>query len=271
MSLRGVEFIRTALQPGQTKGGGHQQDQGDKWPGKGVDRSRHIVDHAADQAKPGQHDRRYDGGGAGGLVRFAKLSDSVGYVHLRAFRHPTATADAIDEAIAAFGNARAIILDVRNNGGGSDRVGQIVASRFGRERSLYMTVTTRLPGGGFGPPVEWWREPAAGAYPGRVIVLTNSRTVSAAENLVLAMRTVPGAMIVGDTTAGAMADTGPMAIGDGWTFTVPVNVIRDPEGRSWEGVGLAPDLWARNTPADVKAGRDAVLELAIALANWSGQ
>lgn len=205
---------------------------------------------------------------AGGLVRFARLSGGIGYIHLTAFRHPTATADAIDEAMASFGDTRVIILDVRNNGGGSDRVAQIVANRLGRGRSLYMTAAPRLPGGGFGQAVEWWRE--SGAFTGRVIVLTNRRTISAAENLVLAMRTVPGAMIVGDTTAGAMADTVPMAIGDGWTFTVPVNVMRDRDGVSWEGVGLAPALWVRNTPEAVRAGRDAVLELAIALARHAG-
>ncbi len=206
---------------------------------------------------------------AAGLIHYGRLNGGAGYLHIRNFRHPTSTTAALDEIIAAFVDAPAVIIDVRQNGGGSDLIGRLVADRFAVEPALYMTVAERLPGpdrAAFAPPINWSIRPAeSGAFTGPVIVLTNSRSISAAENFVLAMRVRSGAVIVGDITAGAMADTVRSAIPGGWTFTVPVNLVRDPRGGSWEGVGLAPDLWVRNAPADIAAGRDRVLDLAIAL------
>lgn len=206
-------------------------------------------------------------------IHFGKLDGGVGYLHIRNFSYPTSTTAALDEIVAAFADAPAVIIDIRQNGGGSDLIGKLIADRFAVQPALYMTVAHRLPGldhGAFAPPVDWSIEPAAsGVFAGPVIVLTNSRSISAAENFVLAMRARPGAIIVGETTAGAMADTVRVSVPGGWAFTVPVNLVRDPLGVSWEGVGLAPDLWVRNAPTDIAAGRDRVLDLAIELAGRS--
>ena len=42
-----------------------------------------------------------------------------------------------------FRNARALVVDVRGNGGGDDRVGRAIASRFTDRNRLYMTVALR--------------------------------------------------------------------------------------------------------------------------------
>jgi carboxyl-terminal processing protease len=209
----------------------------------------------------------------GGLVHFGELRGEVGYLRLRNFKYPTSTEQALDEALAAFSmfiNPRVLIVDVRHNGGGADAVGLLVANRFADRRRHYMSVINRRSGAhpaDFSPTVEWYVEPQAGRrFEGKIIVLTNSRTISAAENFVLAMRTIPGVMIIGDVTAGAMADTLKLSIADGWTFTVPVNIVRDAQGVCWEGVGLTPDLWVANTAAEVAAGTDRVLDLALTLA-----
>ena len=95
------------------------------------------------------------------------------------------------------------------------------------------------------------------------MVLTNSRSISAAENFVLAMRAIPQALIVGETTAGVMADVDDVDIGDGWEFSVPTNLFRDAHGVSWEGIGLVPDLWVTNDKTDISSGTDRVLNLAL--------
>lgn len=208
---------------------------------------------------------------AGGSICFGRLKDGgVGYLRIAAFRHAASSADAADEAVAAFADAPAVIVDVRSNGGGRDRIAEALAGRFARRRALYMTVQARIADPDavrFAPPAERFVSPTPDAYRGPVFVLTDARTVSAAENFVLAMRAGADATVVGDVTAGAMADVATRTIEGGWTFTIPVNVMRDPDGVSWEGVGLAPDLWARSEPADRRAGRDPVLDLTVALAD----
>ena len=203
-----------------------------------------------------------------GAVRWGWLADSVGYVRVGAFRDPEASGQAMDAAVRALEGARGIVLDVRHNGGGDDRAGKAVVSRLVAEPRLYMTVAMRKLGqtpAAFAEPVEWWLRPAGPRpYTGPVVLLVNSRSISAAENVALAVRAVPHAVVVGETTAGVMADTAPLPLPNGWEVGVPVNVFRDANGVSWEGVGVAPDLWVANAPADVEAGRDRVLETAVA-------
>jgi len=45
--------------------------------------------------------------------------------------------------------------------------------------------------------------------------------------------------------------------------TVPVNLFRDVNGVSWEGVGITPDLWAKNERAEVASGTDRALQMAL--------
>lgn len=213
---------------------------------------------------------RYADGGltewASGAVRYGTMKNgTVGYLHLGMFRYPYTTTAALDVAIAAFKGTDAVIVDVRQNGGGSDEVARTVAGRFADERRLYMTVAQRSPGAdALDDPVPWYVEPTGPAqYGGPVVLLTNDRTISAAETFVLAMRTLPQVLVIGETTAGVMADTYPIPAGDGWLFGVPVNAMRDAQGMSWEGIGLPPDIWVSNTPAEVAAGTDRALEAAL--------
>ena len=202
-----------------------------------------------------------------GTIQYGWLADSLGYVRVSAFRDPEASGRAMDEVVGAFEGARGVILDVRHNGGGDDRAGKAIASRFVAEPRLYMTVAMRKLGqtpAAFAEPVEWWLRPAGPRqYTGPVALLVNSRSISAAENVALAMRAVPHAVLMGETTAGVMADAAPLPLPNGWEVGVPVNVFRDANGVSWEGVGVAPDLWVANDRVDVEAGRDRVLETAL--------
>ena len=202
-----------------------------------------------------------------GAFHWGWLADSVGYVRLDRFRDPEASGAAMDAALAALDGARGLVLDVRHNGGGDDRAGRAVASRLVAEPRPYMTVAMRRIGRtppAFLDPVEWRLEPAGPRpYTGPVVLLVNSRSISAAENVALAVRAVPHAVVMGETTAGVMADAATQPLPNGWEVGVPVNVFRDLGGVSWEGVGVVPDLWVRNRRAEVEAGTDRALQTAV--------
>ena len=204
---------------------------------------------------------------AGGTMRYGTLEGGVGYLKVDAFKYPTTTQAALGEIGAAFADAPAVIVDVRQNGGGSDAVARMLAGLFADERRLVMTAARRLPGEDApGAPEPWFAEPAQEALGAPVFVLVNDRTISAAENFAIMMRAFPHAAILGETSAGALADTYPASAGDGWVFGVPSNVLRDARGRSWEGIGVVPDLYVRNTPEEVAGGRDRQLEAALRFA-----
>ena len=171
---------------------------------------------------------------ADGLFNYGWLSGDIGYVHIRRFRDPGVSAQMIDEIVQAFDGAKGLIVDVRHNGGGDDRAGRAIANRFVAEPRIYMTVAMRKIGQlppVFTDPVPWWLEPEGPRqYTGPIVLLVNSRSISAAENFALAMRAIPHAVVMGETTAGVMADTGTQPLPNGWQVSVPVNQFRDANG-----------------------------------------
>lgn len=207
---------------------------------------------------------------ANGAMAFGWLPGNIGYLRIATFKYPETSASTMHLVMARFAGARGMIIDVRQNGGGSDLIGRDIASRFAKQAQIYMHVTERVSSenddAAFNKEVSWTVPAKGGEWAGKpVIVLTNSRSISAAENFVIAMKTLPNALIVGDVTAGVMADAHRMPAGDGWRFGVPVNVLRDRNGVSWEGIGVVPDYWVRNSPEDIALGEDRVLDFALSL------
>ena len=204
---------------------------------------------------------------ADGALHHGWLSGEMGYLHIGRFRDPDASARGTDEALAALRGAKGLVLDVRHNGGGDDRAGQAIASRFVTSPRPYMTVTMRRAGRvpeDFLEPVEWRLAPAGPVqFTQPIVLLVNSRSISAAENFALALRAVPQVVVVGETTAGAMADIVTQRLPNGWLVTVPINLFRDVHGQSWEGIGITPDLWVRNESAEVASGTDRALQVAL--------
>ncbi len=203
-----------------------------------------------------------------GTVRFGWLADSVGYLFLSEFGPTRAVAAVLDSAFAAFAGNHGLIIDIRDNRGGNDVTGQRLLGHIADRRRLYMMTSARALSNhdSFLPPRPFYLEPADGtAFPERVVVLTNRRTVSAGENFLLGVRELPHASIVGEVSAGAFSDVTRESLPNGWTLGYPMNHTLDARGHSWERVGLPPDYRRTNARSDVAAGKDAVLEFALAL------
>ena len=174
----------------------------------------------------------------------------------------TALDVALDQAIAAFKGARAVIVDVSNNGGGFDGMGQRVAGRFADDRKLaYAKVA-------FGArdlePQPFYVEPSRRArYLGPVYLLTSDVTVSAGETFTLFMRALPNVVHVGGTTRGAFSDMVDKPLPNGWKLTLSAEVYRDPQGRSYEARGIPPQVKRDVFPANDLNGGHARAVLAL--------
>lgn len=198
------------------------------------------------------------------------LTDTIGYFHFRGFGFPDQTREAIDEIMGEFKDAKGIVVDVRDNGGGSDRAGKLVADRFADRKRLYMV--TRIRNGknhdDFTPPRYWYVEPDGPLqFKKPVILLIHRYSVSAADNFALAMRVIPHVTLVGDLTSGCFADVYPDRLPNGWRFGVSYKLFTDYSGFCWEGIGVPPDLRKINSKEDINNKTDRVLELAIQLIN----
>ena len=202
------------------------------------------------------------------IFHYGWLDDSIGYFHFRGFSSPSDSADAIDEIVDEFKDAKGIIIDVRQNGGGDDRVGKIIAGRFAKEKKMYMI--TRIRNGpshdDFTEPKLWYVEPDGPIqFTKPVILLTHRHSVSAAENFALAMRVIPHATLVGDFTSGCFADMRGETLPNGWRYSISYTLFTDQNGFCWEGIGVPPDLRITNTAEDIAKKNDRVLEFAMEL------
>ncbi|MBD3297886.1 MAG: hypothetical protein GF341_04460 [candidate division Zixibacteria bacterium] len=120
----------------------------------------------------------------------------------------------------------------------------------------------------FDPPRYWSVRPDGQyRFTGPVILLTHRFSISAAENLALAMRTLPNVTVVGETTCGVMADVYGFQLPNGWFVHCAYKLFTDHKGFCWEGIGIPPDLRITNSAEDIKNGRDRVLEFALDLAH----
>ncbi len=194
------------------------------------------------------------------------LTDQIGYLHIADLKDGSEPhAQAIDAFLREFASAQALVIDVRANPGGSGRNHEIVASRFADRRRQYMQSQTR-----YGPKHDdlWPPEYSAVEPDGPiqftrpVVLLIHRHTASGPEEFTLAMRVLPHVTVVGDLTEGALSSQFPDRLPNGWTLWVAFKVTRDHEGICWDGLGIPPDLFVLNTPAEIAAGTDRQLEFA---------
>jgi len=205
-----------------------------------------------------------------GVFQYGWVDQDVGYFHLTGFQSTVDNAAAMDSILKDLSSARALIVDVRYNCGGDDRVGKIIADCFADKRRLYMITRDRIGPGydDFREPRYWHVDPASRTFTKPVILLANRFSVSAAENFVLAMRVLPHVTVVGDFTSGCFADMAWFNLPNGWRCSYSRNYFVDYAGRCWEGIGVPPDIMIRG--ANPEDDTDHAFEVALALLKHGG-
>lgn len=101
-------------------------------------------------------------------------------------------------------------------------------------------------------------------YAGKVVILVNELSVSQSEYTTMALRAVPGAVVMGSTTAGADGNVSTIVLPGNITTRISGLGVYYPDGRETQRIGIVPDVEVKPTIASIKAGRDEVLERAVA-------
>ncbi|MBL8299294.1 MAG: hypothetical protein JNN30_13225 [Rhodanobacteraceae bacterium] len=100
-------------------------------------------------------------------------------------------------------------------------------------------------------------------YRGRVIVMANENTLSAAEFLTMMAQGRPGTLVIGSQTAGGDGEiTKGLTLPGGITTLFSSNRVYYPDGRQSQRFGIVPDLHVAPTIAGLRAGQDEVLAAA---------
>jgi len=216
-------------------------------------------------------------------VEWRLLPDGIGYVKIHE-EIPTLQQllpdRAMQHAVAAFGRAGAkgVVIDVRGNSGGADKLvprmmGFFFATRqFYEHTTSYDEATSRFERQAFG---TLWTEPRMPNFTGPIAVLVDEWCISSCEGFALIARRRTGAHIVGFYgTYGSFGMSGAQVLmPSGLTVEYPAGQSLDENGvvqldGDWrlEG-GVTPTIRVPLTKDTVRAqfkdGRDVVLETAI--------
>lgn len=199
-------------------------------------------------------------------IKYTTLPDSIGYVYVESFSGSFGTNN-LSLMLYNLKDTKAIILDIRNNGGGMITSAEKLASIF-TDRELHFGYMQHKTGKGhndFSKPEPLYIEPSEGARWLRpVVVLTNRSVYSAANHFVLIMRELPNVAIVGDRTGGGSGMPLNSTLPNGWRVRLSACPTLDLQRKHTE-FGIDPDIKVDITSDDWNKGRDTIIETAKAL------
>lgn len=192
------------------------------------------------------------------------VDSAIGYVRYASFGSPVSESQ-LDLVIARFQQARGLIIDLRDNGGGSLNLTYTIASRFADQKRLaYRFVVKDGPGhSDFSEPYEVYIEPSGERqYTGPVVILTNRSCYSATNTFVAVMKAFPHVKVIGDWTGGGGGIPSSGELPNGWTVRYSATQSYLPGGFPIEG-GIPPDIRVDMLEEDRLNGEDTILERAI--------
>ena len=168
---------------------------------------------------------------------------------------------ALDTIFSQLKNKKALIVDVRDNIGGNDEFSFEVASRFARERQLGMYKRTRKPGGGYDDlmPLEYWYVAPKADVVKPVVVLSNDKTVSAADVFAMVMNELPGVTLAGSNSRGIYSDMYGFTLPNEWEVTLSNQRYYNPAGICYEGKGTLVDVRVLNKRKYLNKMKDPVV------------
>ncbi|CAN7280410.1 S41 family peptidase [Brevundimonas sp. LjRoot202] len=184
------------------------------------------------------------------------LEGAVGYLDLAYFSgHPDAGA-AIDAALATLAGSRALILDLRRNGGGGEAALKRLMGHLAPEPMRLEDIVMRrcapdpadpegcIQDGSRDVQERYADTVAAPAFPTQpVYVLTSRDSFSAAEAVAYGLQATGRAVVVGEVTGGGANPSMTMDLGPWFTIVMPFGEARHPAtGTNWEGAGVQPDV-----------------------------
>jgi len=205
---------------------------------------------------------------------FRMLPSQIAYINLDNFESEDVV-KAFEAALPRIQKARGLVIDVRDNGGGSTIYGQMILS--------YLTRSS------IGNPVSYYRSESAAiraqggvsvnlvptaddggpylvqhskVFEGPVAVLTGAHTFSAAEDFVAAFAAIHRGITVGERTAGSTGQPLFFDLPGGGSARICVKRDLSPDGTEFVGKGIQPTFEVHRGVADVRSGKDPVLDTA---------
>jgi retinol-binding protein 3 len=187
------------------------------------------------------------------------LPGNIGYVAFHQFADTSADARRTVRAAMHFvANADALILDLRDNRGGSAAMAGEISGYFVRDSVHWFRSYNRLRDRWTDEWTRNNRDVTGGVVLSMpVTVLTSAWTFSAGEALAYALQHGRGARVVGESTAGGAHVIRRVSLGHGVIGFIPyIRGVHVATQANWEGTGVTPDVRVPAADALLRARED---------------
>ena len=189
--------------------------------------------------------------------------NNVGYIYYGSFEKGFSPAT-LDYLITKYSNLKGIIIDIRDNGGGSLGYSDAIVSHFLKENT-FVAYTKYKSGPGHDDFTDFYPTtlgPSGQVYKGKVVVLTNRKVYSAANYFTGCMAQLPNVTIIGDQTGGGGGAPITSELQIGWRVRFSATQLFDSKKNHLED-GIVPDIKVDINPSDEANGKDTILETAL--------
>jgi carboxyl-terminal processing protease len=185
-----------------------------------------------------------------------KIADGIGYIRFSIFMGDVLTQ--VKEALRQMGETSGLVIDLRGNPGGIGHLPPSLAGILYAEPGTLGSSTSR-----YGKQEFHYAGGGKEANRGRIAILVDEMTGSAAEVFSGGLQDAKRATIIGSTTAGAVLPSMVKMLPTGGTLQHVIADFKTPSGRLLEGRGVIPDIAVKPTRKAWLDGKDPALERAI--------
>ena len=172
-----------------------------------------------------------------------RLEGNIGYFAFDSFQSPEDISRPMAAAMNFLANTDAMIIDLRQNGGGDPSGVQVVCSYFFGEKPVHLNSIYFRP---TNETREFWtleKLDAPRFLDKPVYVLVSKRTGSGAEECSYNLQQLKRATIIGEPTWGGANPGGTVRLHDHFACFIPVGRAINPITKTnWEGSGVIPDI-----------------------------
>lgn len=198
-----------------------------------------------------------------GFSRVDRLKGNIGYIKLLNFPDPDGPFGlTANQAIADLAHTNALIIDMRDNGGGSpDGVAYLCSFFFDPNTPVHINgFVNRKSGTNEFSTQEFYTRPVPVSYLGKpVYLLTSKRTFSGGEEFLYDLQIQKRARLVGGVTGGGANPGGIRPLPSRFAIFIPGGRAVNPVTKTnWEGTGVRPELAVEETLAFQAAMREIV-------------
>jgi hypothetical protein len=203
------------------------------------------------------------------VEKVERLPGNIMYLKFNGFFEADIGKAAVSAAMNLAANGNAMIIDLRENGGGDPRMVAYVASYLLGDKKVHLSdIYFRADN----ETNSFWTDPAV---PGMrfgakkpVYVLTSRKTLSAAEDFAYNLQALKRITIVGEATGGGAHPVQPFRVAPNLVAVIPVgrsiNLITK---GNWEGSGVKPDIAVAADKAMTKANALALRQVLPTIGN----